>query len=165
MMPDHSLAFKQERAVEMGTMYGWHCEDCGAGKMFRCGGGFLSFNQPEVEELSSKGEFGPAMKMLFGDGIPNGWSTFRENVFYRCRRCGSVMDGAAYRITDTGKRGWLVFYVEPDACPSCGQELMFWDEKKPMSEREISALCGEYEKNGCPECGRKNVSPDGGFWD
>lgn len=56
----------------MGSIIGWHCEDCGVGESFNCGGGMMGFNEPAAVENSKDGTFGPAMKRLLGDGIPEG---------------------------------------------------------------------------------------------
>ncbi len=141
----------------MGSMYGWHCEECGAGDEYYCGGGFLSFNNPEVVELSKSGDYGPAMKALLGNGIPEGWTVFGESVFYLCPNCGDVIPGDTLRIDD-GSGCWLTFHTEPEPCPSCGEKLSSWEDKVPMRERELSARCESYFENGCPKCGSKKVN-------
>lgn len=141
----------------MRSMLGWCCEDCGTGKTYMCGGGFMSFNESEVVELSKGGALGPAMRALLGDGIPEGWTVFRQNAFYECPGCGDVIWGGTIRIDDKGG-GWLVYHAEPDPCPTCGEELVFWDDKVPMSERVLMDKCSKIVEQGCPECGGKGVS-------
>lgn len=148
----------------MGKMFGWRYGDCGAGESFHCGGGMLFFNEPEVVELSKKGDFGEAMKQLFRDGIPEGWTVFRENVYYLCPGCEGAIDGGTLRIKDGGP-GWLVYHTAPSSCPSCGEELVFWDDKVPMSERDIAARCDGRAEEGCPKCGGRYVESTFGCWD
>lgn len=153
-----------EMGVAMGSMYGWHCEECGAKEEFYCGGGFLSFNNPEVVEMSSSGDYGPAMEVLLGSGIPDGWTVFNENVFYLCPECDSIIPGAALTIED-GSGSWLVYYNKPEVCPSCGEELSFWDDKTPIDEGVLWARCQRYVETGCPKCGGKKVTADLARWD
>lgn len=148
----------------MGSIIGWHCSDCGAGESFYCGGGMMGFNEPAAVEHSKDGTFGPAMKRLLGDGIPEGWTVFAENVFYRCPNCDGVISGGALRIDDRSG-GWLTFHIKPDVCETCNEELIFWDDKVPMSESELLARCEGYVESGCPKCGGTNVSVDAGNWD
>ena len=148
----------------MGSMIGWHCEDCGAEESFFCGGGMMYFNEHEVVDLAKNGDFGQAMKTLLGDGVPDGWTIFRENVFYLCPSCGDIISGGRLRIDDGGS-GWLSYHTKPDACPSCGEELVFWDDKVPMNERELMARCEERSEKGCPKCEGKRVSLTIGNWD
>lgn len=148
----------------MGSIIGWHCNDCGSKESFFCGGGMLGFNQPSVVERSKNGTFGPAMKQLFGGGIPKGWTVFTENAFYRCPHCDSVIESNTFRIDDD-HGGWLVYHMKPKACETCKEELFFWDDKVPMTEKELRARCRKYSDNGCPKCGGKNISIDWGEWD
>ena len=62
----------------MGCLLEWCCRDCGAGESFLCGGGFSDFNPPDVVEQVKRGDFGQAMKVLLGKGIPDGWTVLRE---------------------------------------------------------------------------------------
>ena len=75
----------------MGCLLEWCCRDCGAGESFLCGGGFSDFNPADVVEQSRRGDFGPALKALLGNGIPKGWSVRRENSYYECPFCGGVV--------------------------------------------------------------------------
>lgn len=143
---------------------GWQCQDCNSCEVFYCGGGMLSFNEPAVVELAEEGKFGPAMKMLLGKGIPEGWTVCRENCFYECCDCSGTIGGGTIRIDD-GSGGWLIYYDEPSACEKCGNVLFLWSEKVPLSEREISARCDRRVDEGCPECGGKNVLLQMGNWD
>lgn len=148
----------------MGTIIGWRCEDCGARRGFALGGGRRSYNNPEVVEQSANGSLGPAMKKLLEEGIPDGWTVLRESAYYNCPKCGEVIGGATIRIDD-GSGWWLTYHAKPDACESCGEELFFWPDKVPMSEKELLARCEHYVKNGCPACGGTNVSVDMANWD
>ena len=148
----------------MGRMYSWHCEDCGAGESFCCGGGMMSFNDPAVVEESGNGSLGPAMKRLLGEGVPEGWFVFSSNEFYRCPNCGNVIEKRGLRIEDGGS-GWLDYHVKPYTCGSCGEELAFWDDMVPMTEDELWLRCEGYATNGCPVCTSKNVTIDAGLWD
>lgn len=149
----------------MGSIIGWRCEDCGAGESLYCGGGMGWIDEPAVAEGSSEGAFGHAMERLFGDGIPKGWSVFRVNEHYLCPNCGGVIRGGGFRIDDGSGAGWLDFHLEPDACEACGCALAFWDDRMPLSERELARHCEDIAKNGCPKCGGKNVSVEFGNWD
>ena len=149
----------------MGSMYGWHCKDCGAGESFNTGGGFLSINRSDVVERAESGAFGPAMKALLGDGLPEGWDTFSETVYYRCPDCGGFMPGERIKIEDQSGN-WLFFHVKPEACPSCGSESAPWgDDKAGVSSDELMSACMEHVENGCPKCGGKKVYPAFGHWD
>jgi len=148
----------------MGSMVGWHCNDCGAEESFLCGGGMMGINEPAVVDCSKDGTFGSAMKALFADGIPNGWTVFTENAFYLCPNCGGIADGGTLRIDDGGS-GWLVYHMEPSPCPACGERLLFWDDKVPMGERELMVRCEGYAEQGCPKCVSKNISLPAGEWD
>lgn len=148
----------------MGNMYEWHCNECGANEEFYCGGGFLSFNDPDVVELSRSGAYGPAMKTLLGNGIPEGWTVFNKNAFYLCPGCGGIINGSVLRIDDRSG-SWLEYHAKPEACPNCGEELVFWDDKVPMSENELVARCQGYAEKGCPKCGSKKVSTSFANWD
>ena len=148
----------------MGSMISWHCEDCGAEESFFTGGGMMFYNEPAVVEASKSGDFGNAMKALLGNGVPEGWTVFRENAFYLCPNCGGVISGGTLKIDDGGS-GWLVYHTEPDACESCGEELVFWDDKVPLSDSELIKRCEEYSENGCPKCNGKHVSLSMGNWD
>lgn len=148
----------------MGSIAGWQCGACGSGEEFYCGGGMFSFNEPAVVELAGDGRFGPAMKSLLGDGIPEGWTVYRESCFYECRDCGGTIDGGTIRIDD-GSGGWLIYHDEPDVCGRCGYQLHMWDERVPLSEREIAARCDRRIEDGCPECGGKNILLQMGCWD
>ena len=148
----------------MGSMINLHCEDCGAKESFFAGGGMMFYNEPAVVEASKSGDFGNAMKALLGNGVPEGWTVFRENAFYLCPNCGGVISGGTLKIDDGGS-GWLVYHTEPDACESCGGEPVFWDDKVPMSERELIARCKERSEKGCSKCGGRHVSLSMGNWD
>ena len=148
----------------MGSIIGWHCEDCGAGESFYTGGGMMFYNEPAVVEVSKSGDFGEAMKALLGDGIPEGWTVFRENAFYLCPNCGGIISGGTLKIDDGGP-GWLVYHTKPDACASCGEELVFWDDKVPLSGDELIRRCEGYSENGCPKCNGRHVLPSMGNWD
>ena len=148
----------------MGSMINLHCEDCGAKESFFAGGGMMFYNEPAVVEASKSGDFGNAMKALLGNGVPEGWTVFRENAFYLCPNCGGVISGGTLKIDDGGS-GWLVYHAEPDACESCGGEPVFWDDKVPMSERELIARCEERSEKGCSKCGGRHVSLSMGNWD
>ena len=124
----------------------------------------MFYNEPAVVEVAKGGDFGEAMKTLIGDGIPEGWTVFRENAFYLCPNCGSVISGGTLKIDDGGS-GWLVYHTKPDACASCGEELVFWDDKVPLSGDELIKRCESYSENGCPKCNGKHVSPSMGNWD
>lgn len=148
----------------MGSIIGWRCEDCGARQGFALGGGRQSYNNPEVVEQSANGSFGPAMKRLLGEGIPDGWTVLRESAYYRCPKCGGVVRGGTLRI-DNGTGWWLAYHTKPDACETCGEELFFWPDKVPMSEKELLARCEGYVESGCPKCGGTNVIVVAGAWD
>ncbi len=151
----------------MGNIIGWYCKDCGASESFYSGGGMLSFNDSDFVSRSKDGSCGPAMKRLLGDGIPEGWTVFEEHVFYRCPNpnCGGVIEGSAFKIADGSRRGCLAYYVKPDSCEVCGEELAFWDDRTPMSDGELLALCQEHVDGGCPNCGSANVQLARGCWD
>lgn len=144
----------------MGSMAEWHCKDCGAGESFYCGSGMGGFNNPAVVEQAKDGTFGPAMKRLLGDGIPDGWFVFTENVFYRCLTCNDITNGSALRIDD-GSGGWLTYYIQPDDCETC-EEL---GDLELMSEDELFDRCKKYSDDGCPKCGGKHVALNFGCWD
>lgn len=148
----------------MGEMLGWRCEACGAGESFMLGGGMMGFSNPGLAEQAKAGDFGPAMQRLWGDGIPEGWDVFRENAYYLCPDCGDLIEGSVFRIDD-GSGGWLVFHVKPDACPSCGEELIFWDDKVPLCDCKIEERCRGFAVGGCPACGGTDVSLVNGCWD
>lgn len=148
----------------MGTGIGWKCKSCGVGETFMCGGGMMSLNEPEVVECSRDGSFGPAMKALLGDGIPDGWTVFRENVFYRCPGCDAIVPGGAIRIDDESG-GWIVYHTKPGECPSCGEGLWLWSDRAPMSEDELLRRCEGYAREGCPECGGTDVEITTMYWD
>ena len=142
----------------MGNMVDWHCEDCGAGEVFFTGGGFRSINIAEDIESAKSGAFGPAMKRLFKHGLPKGWYTFTESVYYRCPECGGFMHGRRIRIEDQSG-GWLFYHEKPEPCSSCGAECEpFGDDNTGVSEDELVAVCEGYGKSGCPKCGSKHVS-------
>lgn len=148
----------------MGRFFEWGCRDCGAGESFLCGGGFSDFNPPDVVEQSKRGDLGPALKALLGNGIPKGWSVLRENSYYRCPSCGEVVLGTLLQIEDGGN-GRLEYHVVPDNCPSCGESLQTTERMTPLSEEELSARCEGFASAGCPKCGGKNVSVITGSWD
>lgn len=148
----------------MGSMIGWHCNNCGAEESFLCGGGMMGLNEPAVVDYSKDATFGIAMKTLFADGIPDGWTVITENAFYLCPNCGGVIHGSSLRIDDGGP-GWLVYHAEPRPCPTCGEKLLFRDDKHPMSGRELFARCEGYAEQGCPKCGNKDVGLSAGEWD
>jgi len=104
------------------------------------------------------------MKLLLGEGIPEGWNTFAENAFYLCPNCDNVIASETLRIDD-GSGNWLVHHVKPNACPKCGEELVFWDDKVPMGELDLAARCDGFAENGCLKCGSTNVSITAGNWD
>lgn len=151
----------------MGKIIGWYCKDCGASESFYSGGGMLSFNDSDFVSRSKDGSCGPAMKRLLGDGIPKGWTVFEEHVFYRCPNpnCGGVIEGSAFKIADGSRRGWLAYYVKPDSCEVCGEELAFWDDRTPMSDGDLLALCQKQVDDGCPNCGGANAQLLMGCWD
>ncbi len=148
----------------MGKLIGWECDDCGAREAFHCGGGMMGFSDPEVIEHSCDGSFGPAMKTLLGNGVPDGWSTYNEAVYYQCPNCDHIIPGGAVRIED-GSGSWLVYHIEPDDCEVCGEELAFWDDKVPLSEDELLKRCFQRSEEPCPKCGGKNVQLTLGDWD
>ena len=148
----------------MGEYVSWHCSKCGEGESFSLGGGMLGFNNPEVLERAEKGELGPAMETLLANGVPEGWTLFNENAFYLCPSCEAVIPGGTVRIDD-GSGNWLVFHEAPDACPSCGEELCFWDDKVPMSFGELRARCVKRSEGACPKCGAEAVELGFGSWD
>lgn len=149
----------------MGKIIGWYCKDCGAGNSFYSGSGMLSFNDSDFVLRSKDGSCGPAMKRLLGDGIPEGWTVFEERVFYRCPNCDGAIEGSAFKIDDGGGSGWLAFYVKPDSCETCGEELVFWDDRIPMSDSDLLALCQKQVDDGCPNCGGANAQLVKGCWD
>ena len=148
----------------MGCLLEWCCRDCGAGESFLCGGGFSDFNPPDVVEQVKRGDFGQAMKVLLGKGIPDGWTVLRENTYYECPYCGEVILGTSLKV-DNGGNGWLEYHAVPEECPSCGESLRAGECMPPMSEEELSARCGGFASTGCPKCGGKNVSCITGSWD
>ena len=148
----------------MGSFAGWRCKSCGAHEEFSCGGGMMGLNNPAVVEQARKGELGPAMKALLADGIPEGWMLFEERAYYRCPECDGAIEGTTVRIDDRSGN-WLVYHLEPPACAKCGEKLMFWDDKVPMSFDALLARCKSYAENGCPTCRSKDVELDLGNWD
>ena len=148
----------------MGGIIGWHCNDCNESQSFYCGGGMFWINEEEVVEYSKEGKLGHAMRTLFGNGIPEGWTVFRKNEFYRCPNCGSIIRGGGFDIDDRSG-GWFVYHLSPVPCGSCGEELTFRDDKVPLSYRELVQYCEERIKDGCPKCGGRNVTVDEGNWD
>ena len=149
----------------MGSLFGWHCNDCGAGESFGCGTGMRPLLSHEIQEDAANGSLGPAMQRLFKDGIPEGWTVSRKNDYYLCPNCGGIIDGASLRIDDGSGAGWLDYHLEPEACKACGCELVFWDDHVPLSERELQRRCEDIAKAGCPKCGSKHVSVEFGNWD
>lgn len=150
----------------MGKMVGWFCRDCGASEEFYLGSGMSAFDDASsVVERSKEGVYGRAMKKLLGDGIPEGWAVFKERVFYRCPNCDGVIEGGAFKIDDGSGSGWLTFHVKPDSCEACGEELVFWDDRILMSDRELLVLCQKHVDDGCPNCGSANVQLITGCWD
>ena len=137
----------------MGNIVGWFCKDCGAGNSFYSGSGMMSFNDSDFVLRSKDGFYGPAMKRLLGDGIPEGWIVFEEHVFYRCPNCDGIIEGSAFKVDDGSRSGWLTYYIKPDSCEACGEELAFWGDRVPMSDDELLALCQKLVDDGCPNCG------------
>lgn len=148
----------------MGNIAGWICASCNAGEEFFMGGGMGGSDDPVVADRAREGLLGPAMKALLGEGIPEGWSVFQENCFYECRCCGAVIPGKTFLIDDRSGC-WLVFHDEPAACEKCGNALDSWDEKVPLTEREIEHRCEMRMREGCSECGGRNILGQHGCWD
>lgn len=105
----------------MGTMFEWRCGRCGAGERFSCGGGMMYVNEPEVIRKAREGGFGPAMAMLLGNGVPDGWHVFRSRVYYRCPECDTTFEGMKLVVNDRSD-GTLTYAASPGPCPICGQE-------------------------------------------
>lgn len=59
----------------------------------------------------------------------------------------------------------LPYYVKPDSCEVCGEELAFWDDRTPMSDGDLLALCQKQVDDGCPNCGGVNAQLLMGCWD
>ena len=148
----------------MGKLMEWNCEICGTGERFRCGGGFLDMNDPELVMKAKSGNLGGVMEKLFGDGIPDGWTTFNEAVFYECPGCGTPVPGAAVLIDD-GSGNWAVYHFEPEKCPSCDRKIAFWDDKVPMDDGKLLDRCIGFERDECPKCGAKAVKANFWNWD
>ena len=148
----------------MGEIAGWQCDDCGASEEFFCGGGMFSFNEPRVVEGAKEGAYGPAMRALLGDGVPSGWTVSSERCFFACGGCGSIIEGESFTIDDRSG-GWLVYHASPGVCGKCGHFPDFWDERVPLTDREIAVRCDRRAEEGCPECGSKNVLLQMGCWD
>lgn len=148
----------------MGRLFEWRCRDCGAGEGFLCGGGFSDFNPADVVEQAEQGDLGSAMKVLLGNGIPDGWTVQRENSYFECPSCGEVVLGISLKVDDGGN-GWLEYHTIPEECPSCGESLRVGECVPSMSEEELSARCEGFVSAGCPKCGGKNVSASYGSWD
>lgn len=150
----------------MGMIIGWFCRDCGAGEEFYFGSGMNAFDDgPSVVERSKEGSYGPAMKKLFGDGIPEGWAVFKERVFYRCSNCDEAIGGIAVKIDDGSGCGLLIFYLKPEKCDRCGETYDFWSDMLPMSEDELLDRCQRHVDDGCSSCGSSNVQLLVGRWD
>ena len=125
----------------------------------------LSFNDSDFVLRSKDGFYGPAMKRLLGDGIPEGWIVFEEHVFYRCPNCDGIIEGSAFKVDDGSRSGWLTYYIKPDSCEACGEELAFWGDRVPMSDDELLTLCQKQVDDGCPNCGGENAQLLMGCWD
>lgn len=148
----------------MGTMIGWECEDCGARETFSCGTGMMGINDPELVRRAGDGSLGPAMKMLLGGGVPDGWYAYRENAYYECPECGAIIAGSSVRIAD-GSRGRLVYHARPDVCEACGEDFDFWDDTVPLSEDDLLNRCRCKVESGCPKCESRNARYFLANWD
>lgn len=145
----------------MGTMFEWRCGRCGAGERFSCGGGMMYVNEPEVIRKAREGGFGPAMAMLLGNGVPDGWHVFRSRVYYRCPECDTTFEGMKLVVNDRSD-GTLTYAAAPGPCPICGQEPL---DEEPMGEDEVFERCMSRKRDGCPACGSREVSAAFGNWD
>ena len=145
----------------MGSMYEWSCESCGAGERFSCGGGMLSYNEPSVISRAGEGAYGEAMARLLQDGVPDGWSVFRSQIYWLCPECDATFEGTELSVNDRGE-GKLIYRAAPGTCPACGWELV---DETPMSEADISDRCMSRQRDGCPKCGGRTVTFTFGNWD
>ena len=149
----------------MGSGIGWRCKKCGAGKEYCTGYGMRSSNVSETRKRIERGELGVIAKHLLSGDCPLEVNTIDEVVFYRCRSCEKLVEGANIRFCAEGGPRDFVLHVPPEECPDCGAEFTLVDECTPVSEGEIEARVEKILREGCPECGNKAVEPTAVFWD
>lgn len=149
----------------MGSGSGWRCKKCGAGEEYWTGYGMASCNVSATRERIERGELGDVAKHLLSDDFPFEVSTIDEVVFYRCRSCEKLVEGMNIRFCAAGEWQDLVLHVPPEKCPECGMEFSGVDECTPVSEGEIEARVESIMREGCPQCGSKDVDPTMVLWD
>ena len=149
----------------MGSGNGWRCKNCGAGAEYWTGYGMASFNVSETRERIERGELGNIAKHLLSEDFPLEINTIDEVAFYRCHSCEALVEGMNVRFFAKGGSQDLVLHVPPEKCPKCGMEFSSVDECTPVSDGEIETFVESIMREGCPECGSKDVEPTMVLWD
>ena len=147
----------------MGMTIGRRCDACGAEQGFRLGAGWRQDLEGLVGQAGS-GDLGPAVRVLLGRGIPDGWNVFRERASYRCPSCDAVIPGEVVKLDDGGGC-LLTIAMDPGPCPKCGEELVCLDDREPMGQGEVYERCEAVVRRGCPACGGADVSLTQMLWD
>ncbi len=149
----------------MGSGSGWHCRKCGAEEEYWTGYGEASCNVSETRERIARGDLGEIAKALLSNDFPLEVNIIDETVFYRCCSCEALVEGMNVRFFARGGSQDLVLHVPPEKCPECGTEFFGVDECTPVSDGELFARVERIIRDGCPECGSKDIEPVLTRWD
>lgn len=122
----------------MGTMYSGFCENCGYGKDFHVGGGFLSMNLTINANTLPEEEKEKLLAMEKRKEIKR---FVAENYVATCSHCHTLMEKTVIDVEDIVD----VQYTFGEHCNTCGNKLTIY--------KNI-----DREKIECPKCKSRSVS-------